>query len=70
MKTLILEPSGWPCRYDEAPPGPFLWNDVLCFKSEYKTATGEIEGYNSSGEFLVCENQNIVQPVISVWIED
>jgi len=35
MKRLVLEPFGWPCTLGECPPGHFLWEDSVCFKTEY-----------------------------------
>lgn len=35
MKQLILVPEGWPCTLRECPPGNFVLNDQLCFKTEY-----------------------------------
>lgn len=50
MKQLVLVPNGWACSYAECPPGFFVNNGQLCFKSEY-SEDGRPEGYNSAGEF-------------------
>jgi len=35
MKRLVLEPYGWPCSLGDCPPGPFLYENTVCFKTEY-----------------------------------
>lgn len=47
----LIEPRGWPCTLNECPPGPFLCDGELSFKTEYKT-DGHMEVYNSVGEVL------------------
>lgn len=34
MKILI-EPEGWPCHLQECPPGLFMFQGALGFRSEY-----------------------------------
>ena len=42
------------CTLGKCPPGLFLFEGILCFKSEYLTALGRVEAYVvSSGEFFV-----------------
>jgi hypothetical protein len=48
---------------EDCPPGPFLYENRLGFKSEYRTGTGKIEAFTSSGEFFVLGSDTIVQPV-------
>jgi hypothetical protein len=69
MKQVLIEPDGWPTTLAECPPGPFMFNDSLCFKSEYRT-DGKIEAFCESGEFFwggtsANEDRNrlMVQPV-------
>lgn len=60
----------------ECPPGFFLFEDCLCFKTEYKTSDGWLEVYNEGGEaFWGGQTKKygvkklIVQPVTTKWIE-
>lgn len=75
MKILKLVPDGWPCTLGECPPGPFIYNGNLGFKTEY-TNNGDIEVFCETGEYFwagtnVAEERNkiIVQPVIAKWEE-
>lgn len=36
MRRLILVPSGWPTTLSECPPGLFMYEGELCFKTEYE----------------------------------
>lgn len=36
MKRLVMEPVGWPCTLRECPPGFFLYEDTVCYKTEYE----------------------------------
>jgi hypothetical protein len=38
------------CKLIDCPPGFFIFDGSLCFKSEYKDEIGQIEVYCSSGE--------------------
>lgn len=76
MKTYTIEPQGWPCTLEECPPGHFVKDDQLCFKSEYRTQAGMVEAFCCSGEYFACghlkpseREAQIVQPVVLV-IED
>lgn len=64
MRYLIMAPWGWPCKLNECPPGHFVYNDQLCFKSEY----GEDQAYNSAGEYMA-DPDLTVQPVVPRWVE-
>ena len=71
MKRLIIEPNGWPCFLEECPPGFFMFQDSLCFKSEY----GD-EQFCESGEMFWGGTKTkeeraklIVQPCINKWQE-
>lgn len=68
MKKLTIEPQGWPCRLCECPPGYFVFDDDLCFKSEYG------DSYCDSGESFwggttskTDRDRLIVQPAVAVW---
>ncbi len=74
MKQLVLKPNNFPCTLRECPPGPFLFNDVPCFKSEYRHNNGRIDAYNQAGEFFCANgeadvNAVIVQPLEWFWEE-
>jgi len=45
MKRLVVEPSGWPCKLRECPPGHFVYEESLCFKTEY----GSMESLGPKG---------------------
>jgi hypothetical protein len=72
MKQLVIEPDGWPCRYDECRPGLFMFHECLSLMSEYGKeayleASGEIFwGGVSSKEARAAL---IVQPVRANWQE-
>lgn len=73
MRRLIIEPDGWPCKLSECPPGHFVFDDSLCFKTEY----GDLEVYNEAGECFhggVTEPEKrsalMVQPVKCLWVEE
>jgi len=74
MKKLVLKPEGWACTLEECPAGLFVFNDSICFKSEYRTDEGQLEAYNEAGEFFWGGTKTyseraklVVQPVISEW---
>ena len=66
MKTLKIVPDGWPCSLLECPPGFFVCDGQLCFKTEY----GDCECYNSAGETFCRENSIEVQPVAAEWQDE
>lgn len=66
MKTCIIEPDGWPLKLEECPPGHFIWEDNLCFKSEYEND----HAFNSAGEYLVISGGTLVQPVQMVITDE
>lgn len=77
MKRLILEPQGWQCTLEECPAGFFVFENNVCFKTEYRTEKMEIEAYNEAGEFFWGGTESypiranlMVQPVISNWVDD
>lgn len=74
MKFLVIKPYYWPCTLAECPPGFFVVNDALCFKTEYSSE--KTEAYVGSGEYFAGgavskeDRENImVQPVVAVWEE-
>jgi hypothetical protein len=82
MKRLEIRPDGWPVKLKDCPPGFFIWEKQLCFKSEYEDAAV----YNSAGEYFrppigshttdtIAGSEKsyleaVVQPVEYVWTDD
>ena len=66
--TIEIKPAGFPCKIEECPPGMFLYENQICFKSEYKTNAGEMELYCDSGEAFV-PREVLVTPLEYVVIE-
>lgn len=71
-KRLVIVPDGWPCRFDACPPGLFVIDGRVCFKSEY----GQ-DAFNEAGEMFwggTGAHQEraalIVQPCITEWVQD
>lgn len=64
MRTLKMQPEGWPLKLSECRPGHFVFHDLLCFKNDYKG-----ESYNEGGEYLMIKDDDIVQPVTPEWEE-
>lgn len=65
MKRVTIQPDGWPVKIEECPPGHFMYEDQLCFKSEYMTSESDykdIEVFNSGGEYFM-PREVLVQPV-------
>lgn len=65
MKTITVEPNGWECLIEECPPGHFMYEGQLCFKTEYGNDLDEkcpMEVYNSAGETFM-PRKIMVQPV-------
>jgi hypothetical protein len=65
MKQLVIKPTDWPCTTTDCPPGFFVSNDQLCFKTEYGNND---EIYNSAG-FRVHLDGILVTPVTAEWQE-
>lgn len=61
----IIKPNGWPVVIEDCPPGHFIYEGQLCFKSEYNTC----EVFNSAGEYFM-PREVMVQPVDYEWTED
>jgi hypothetical protein len=80
MKHLCLEPEGWPCPLSECPPGLFVFNNIVGFKSEYGRVD-EDRRYSDvfcadSGEYFWGGESNkearealVVQPVKAHWVD-
>ena len=71
MRRLLIEPRGWLCSLEEAPPGPFInpkWPNMLCFKSEYHNENNKIMAYNVAGEYY--GDEGLVQPVEMIEQEE
>jgi len=60
IKQIIIEPDGWECLIEECQSGHFMFEDDLCFKTEYG-----MEVYCSSGETFM-PRKVLVQPVAIV----
>ena len=69
MKEIKIIPDGWECLIEECPPGHFMYEDQLCFKTEYGKEDGDIEVYCSSGETFMPRKIK-VQPVSIEIIEE
>lgn len=72
MKRIEIKPDGWPIQIEECPPGFFMYEGQLCFKSEYKTEASnyqDMEVFNSAGEYFMPRNV-LVQPVEVVETEE
>lgn len=65
-RELIIEPSGWPCTLKECIPGHLVYQDQLCFKTEY-SIDGKLQAFNCAGEYLCIPDSAIVQPVQFEW---
>lgn len=65
MKKLEIVPYSFECDVLECPPGFFVYEGQLCFRTEY----GTDEIYNSAGERFVTRNINVI-PVEAVWKEE
>lgn len=69
MQRLEMKPDGFPLKLKECPPGFFLFNDSICFKSEY----GD-DAFCDSGEYFwggtsdkKDRGELIVQPLVYEW---
>ena len=74
MKKMIIRPTDWECTLKECPPGLFMRNGYLGFKTEYGP---EIEVFNESGEVFwggvktKGDRDNVlVTPCESDWVFD
>lgn len=62
-KKIVIVPAGWPVTLAACPPGAFVWDGQLCFKSEYSQG-GKVEAFNRAGEYLCIDLGTFVTPVI------
>lgn len=81
MRQLCLEPEGWPCTLSECPPGLFVFNDIVGFKSEYGARDESGRIYSEvfcadTGEYFWGGTSDkykrellVVQPVVVRWAE-
>ena len=74
MRRLVVAPDGWPCVYEECPPGLFAFNGELCLKDQYGAAgapyiaeTGEISWGGTTSQ--KDRDRLVVQPCKAVWEE-
>ena len=72
-KTCTLDPTGWPCKLKDCPPGYFAWgyspegtdktdSIQIGFMSEYSD-----KSYNEGGEYLTLDEEYMVQPLEIKW---
>ncbi len=66
MLRAIIRPSDWACSVEECPPGHFMVDSQLCFKTDYLT-DGKPQIFNSAGEMAYFDEQ--VTPVEVDWEE-
>lgn len=72
VKILKIIPAGWECTIEECPPGHFVCDGQLCFKTEYGCADSPdfpMQVFNSAGENFVAR-KIMVQPVDYEWGEE
>ena len=62
MKQVKINPDGWEVKIESCPPGFFMYENQLCFKTEYRQENGDIEVYCDSGETFM-SREVLVQPV-------
>lgn len=72
MKQLEIRPDGWLVTLEECPPGFFIYEGQLCFKTEYGEKP---EVYNSAGEYFHLPNTENdldlkVQPAYYAWTNE
>ena len=70
MKKLVLNPDSWECTLEECPPGLFVFEGMVCFKTEYPTDSGKVQAFNKAGEMFCYEGTILVQPVLAKWEDD
>ncbi len=70
MKRILIVPDGWPCTLEECPPGLFMYEGYLNFKTEYRKqredGAWKLEAYCDSGETFCRPDETLVQPVVYV----
>lgn len=69
MKIELVENGPMRTLY-ACPPGPFLYDGIVGFKSEYRDNTGFVHAFNEGGEYFWAQAQNhweqsqlVVQPL-------
>lgn len=50
IKKLILRPKDWECTIAECPPGPFVFDGDVGFKTAYRHSGGHSEVFCSNGD--------------------
>ena len=75
-KVLRILPNGWPCKLSECPPGLFVYQGSVCFKTEYRV-DGFSECYAESGEVFwggtsdkELREELVVQPCRADWVTE
>ena len=67
-----IVPDGWPQPLNDGFAGHFMYENQLCFKSEYNLDDkGSPQAFNSSGEIFHGGDHVLVQPVnMELIVED
>lgn len=78
MNPITLVPNDLPCTFDKCPPGLFVYDGELCFKSEDSTPNSEglqEDAYWLSGQYwwgkaktIKDRNAEIVQPWAILYV--
>lgn len=76
MKRMIIVADGWPCLYQECPPGLFVIGEerTLCLKTEYEdygsfcASSGEV--FWGGVKTKEGRAKLVVQPVVARWVEE
>lgn len=77
MRRIELKPRAWAYTLEDCPPGFFLFEGQVCFKSEYRTSCSDqlVEAFNSAGEFFWGNAKSsedrkkiMVLPVVAEWV--
>lgn len=70
MTKIELRPDGFQVPLSECPNGPFLYEGIVGFKSEYGDNNGFIHAFNEGGEYFWAgaetnheQRQIMVQPL-------
>ena len=63
MKRLIMKPCDFECPVRECPPGYFLYQDMVGFKSEYGS-----DAYCDTGEYFCVQDAKVI-PLTYEWEE-
>ena len=65
---IVVTPYGWPCKFEDCPPGLFVCMEGKKTDVYLKTEYGNDEGYCPSGERY--HGKGMVQPIIIEEMEE